>query len=205
MSPFRKTLTPPVGASLRWRPMWVRRLAFCCEVVAWLVRRVYRLARFGWRHRQGVVTVVAVAALGWVMRAWNYDGRVGILWLLLLASLLWVHVQPGSDRRRLLAWWRWLTVYRWEWGPAMTLTGLSYGGRLPTLRRVEIDGALDVVHCRMLPGQVAERWHDQRDYLAQVFGAASCRVLAVGNRSPLLVLEFAIPGRARTPGNGESW
>ena len=196
----RTTSAPP---KLAWTPLWWRRFRFACSVVAWLVRLPFRVGAWCWRHREGL-TIAAVVGGAWVTV--DVLGRRSLpLIVLALAACLWSYFQPCSGRRWLLARWRRFWVYRRHWQPACVLAGLSYGGRLPVLRRVEIDGALDVVHCRMLPGQVAERWHDQRDYLAQVFGAASCRVLAVGGRSPLLVLEFAVPGRARTPGDGEGW
>jgi hypothetical protein len=202
---FRRKLAAPVGSSLPWRPMWWRRAAFAGTVVAWACRRAYRLARFGWRHRYPLVVVTLAASLWWVMDVARTQPRKGVILLLLLACLSWSYAQPAERPNRLRAWWRYATIYRREFQPAMTLAGLAHGSLLPKLERVEIDGPFDVVTVRPLPGQVPQDYMRQRERLATVFGASSCEVLVFEGRSDRLVLEFAVPGRTSLPGVNEPW
>jgi hypothetical protein len=143
-----------------------------------------------------------MAALWWLMLALQTRSRVAGLGLLLLACTVWAYFQPCSGKRWFLAQWRYYAIYRRDWIPAMKLSGLAHGELMPRLRRVEIDGVMDVVHVAMIPGQVAERWHQQREYLAQVFGARFCTIFAVGDRSPVLLLEFAVRPGPAAPDDG---
>jgi DNA segregation ATPase FtsK/SpoIIIE, S-DNA-T family len=201
---FRRTLAAPPSAP--WRPLWLRRAVFAAAVVRWLCRAAAGLTRYGWCHRQGLVTAVLVAALWVVMDAVDTKPRQAMVGLLLLGCVAFAAWQPAlCERRPLLAWWRRVFLYRREWDPAMTLAGLSHGRLLPRLRSVRVDGPFDIVELVMLPGQVAADWVAQRERLAQVFGAASCEVYGVGGRSRLLALELTVPGRVTLPAADESW
>jgi S-DNA-T family DNA segregation ATPase FtsK/SpoIIIE len=201
---FRRTLAQP--APPPWRPLMWRRAVFAGTLLAWFCRGWFRAARFGWRHREGLTTVALVVALYWLMGELDTRPRQAAVGLLLVACLAWVVWQPKlcGTNRPLLAAWRRMAVYRREWGPAMTLAGLGHRRVLPRLLGVEVDGVMDVVRVEMLPGQVPDDWHQKRERLAQVFGARLCTVYAVGDRSPVLLLEFAARPGPAAPDDG-SW
>jgi DNA segregation ATPase FtsK/SpoIIIE, S-DNA-T family len=207
---LRKSTAPGPGERLPVRgPRWWERTVFLAAVVAWVCRRGFLLCRFAVRHWATTATAAAVVALWWVM---SVVGRGPVFFLLATALFsAWAFAmfsETTLERRalvRLHAAWRYVAVYRFHWQPACVLSGLARGERLPRITRVRVDGAADLVHVVMLPGQIAEDWHSRRERLAQVFGARSCRVYEFGPRSRRLVLEFVVPGRAHGPAAGEGW
>lgn len=124
-----------------------------------------------------VVTNTVLPALVVALAA----GGVLCLWWALDPTAVQRHVlEPAQLRLR-----EWFT-YRRHWQPAMLTAGLSlrdsWGGDLPTLRRVGSDAGRDVLRVRMLPGQTLEQWTAAAPALAQTFGARAVRVRRVPNR-----------------------
>jgi DNA segregation ATPase FtsK/SpoIIIE, S-DNA-T family len=214
MSLLRRSTRPGVGESLPVRgPRWWEQIRWTVVVVAWVCRRTGRACRWAVRHWGATATAVAVVGLWWVM---SVVGR-GLVFFVLGGCLFsaWAFAMFSDTTLERRAWgrahaaWRYLTLYRREWQPAMLLSGLAHGSgarqRLPRIVRVRVDGPADVVHVVMLPGQIAEDWHARRERLAHVFGARSCRVYEHGPRSRRLVLEFVVAGRVQGPAAGEGW
>jgi S-DNA-T family DNA segregation ATPase FtsK/SpoIIIE len=168
----------------------------------WLVIALWLLLRWLAGHRR-CAAVLAVA--GWVL--WMDAVLPAVAVALTVAGLLcgWWVLEPASFARWVtrpvqLELREWLT-YRREWQPAMLTAGLSlresWGGDLPTLRRVSSDAGRDVLRVKMLPGQTLEKWTGATAALAQTFGARAVRVRRVLNRPQELDLLVTLRGGAQ--------
>ncbi|MER7503741.1 FtsK/SpoIIIE domain-containing protein [Nonomuraea pusilla] len=180
--PPRIVSTTPDTAVV-FRPAVVKAPAILTFVVlGW--RAVVSLVLTVWRHPVAVL-VVAVPCVLSALYGWRTA-------LLLLTPALVGLVSWGMlDRptfmhwvgRRLLAWWRLVSVYRRHWQPVMIVSGLGrhIRGRdyLPKLGKVTCTSWADLVTVRMLSGQAVKDWADRADNLARGFGASSCRVSVV--------------------------
>ncbi len=153
-------------------------------IVLLLARLLVGLVRLVWRHPIALVVAAAPVAVCWL-----YGWRVTIATACMTGSALaaWASLDRPSFARlvgwRLLAWWRWVWVYRRHWQPVMIVSGLGrhLRGRdyLPTLVKVRCDGWADRVTVKMLHGQAVKDWADRIEHLAHGFGAPSCRVTVV--------------------------
>ena len=151
-----------------------------------LLRRVVRTAV---RHPVGTGVLVCIIALA------RLSGLVGVAIPILVALVVlfgWSRIHPVSYRRVVVSGWRWFSVYRYKWQPAMVTCGLavhlSDREYLPTIRKVISDEYLDVVQVRMLVGQSPEEYEAQVSQLAHTFGALGCRVRV--DRPGQIWLEF---------------
>jgi len=176
-------------------------------IVVHLARLLAALARLVWRH-----PVALAGAATPVAACWLYGWHVTLAAVCMTTSALtaWATLHRSSFARllgwRLLAWWRWVWVYRRHWQPVMVVSGLGrhLRGRdyLPALLKVRCDDWADHVTVRMLHGQAVKDWTDRADHLAHGFGAAGCRGsvaragrlrLTFPRRDPLAVPLPAIP------------
>ena len=96
----------------------------------------------------------------------------------------WRRLHPDHFRehvtQRLRQVWRRWWIYRRNWQPAMTLSGLTKRlqgvEQLPGLGDIACVGGFDYVIVAMLPGQIFDDWAGAAPRLAQSFGADECRV-----------------------------
>lgn len=163
-----------------WRPTVVRTPAIVVLVV-WLWRLVAGTVKTVVRHPWACGLV---AVLGGV--TWLFGWRVAVLGAsgACLGLSAWAGLWPSVFVRvvgwRMVAWGRWMWVYRRRWRSVMSVAGLavSVGGRgyAPELVRVGCDRVADRVRVRMLEGQSDQDWADRSPNLAHGFGAAWCRV-----------------------------
>ncbi|WP_283135106.1 FtsK/SpoIIIE domain-containing protein [Rhizohabitans arisaemae] len=161
-------------------------------VTIWLtVWRVLRgLVRLLVRHPLACGLTSGVGVLWWVC-GW----RVTLVMVAVLGCGLgfWASWWPEKFivvvGWRLLAWWRWMWVYRRRWGGVMAITGLARSVEgstfAPDLVKVTCNGWADTVTVQMLRGQTDQDWADVSGGLAHGFGASWCKVT-----SPM-------PGRVR--------
>ncbi|MFC4062394.1 FtsK/SpoIIIE domain-containing protein [Planomonospora corallina] len=163
-----------------FRPAVVRTPAFVTLVI-FAARLVAGLVRLVWRHPVASAVVAAPCAV-----AWLYGWRAGLVLVAVAvtALTLWCSLHRPSFLRwagwRLLAFWRFLWIYRRHWQAVMVVSGLGrhLRGRdyIPHLIRVRCTSWADVVTVKMLHGQAVKDWADRLDHLAHGFGARSCRV-----------------------------
>ncbi|GAA3143129.1 FtsK/SpoIIIE domain-containing protein [Planomonospora alba] len=163
-----------------FRPAVVRTPAFVTLVI-FAARLVAGLVRLLWRHPIASAVVAVPCALSW----W-YGWRAGLVLVAVVVTVLtlWCSLHRPSFLRwagwRLLAFWRFLWVYRRHWQAVMVVSGLGrhLRGRdyIPHLVRVRCTSWADVVTVKMLHGQAVKDWADRLDHLAHGFGARSCRV-----------------------------
>jgi S-DNA-T family DNA segregation ATPase FtsK/SpoIIIE len=187
--------------SLRFRAPSVR-IPLRWLVAGWLVLVTWRLTRWLAMHpRTTLVLAVAVwltVAGWWPVALWLLAGLAGALamWWALNPDAVRVHVTERLQLRLRAQW-----TYRRMWQPAMVTAGLSFrdswGGDLPTLRKVSDDGGRDLLRVAMLPGQTLEQWTGATAALAQTFGARSVRVRRIPDRPQELLLVVARRGGAR--------
>jgi DNA segregation ATPase FtsK/SpoIIIE, S-DNA-T family len=205
MTLLRRTLDPGVGEVTPWRPLWVHRIAFCAHVVAWLSRRMYRLTRWAAHNWVGFA---AVAGLYVLLTGLADRRRWNIVFLLLMAAVLWVTWMPRvfEGQRPVQSWRRKHLTYARHWQPVMLMAGLSraYGGRelLPKIVRVRSTDVLDQVTVKVIEGQVLGDYVAKADRLAEGFGAVTCLVQP-GRRRRTIVLQLAVPGLRDLPVNGQ--
>ncbi|MFC3997858.1 FtsK/SpoIIIE domain-containing protein [Nocardiopsis sediminis] len=160
---------------------------------SWLVRLVRLLVLLPFRFPVAVITasvsVLVFNHLGWVWLA--------VAWTVAdLGLLVWWRRWPQTFRRyvalRVLAAWRWLSVYQRHWQPVLVVAGLaeSYQERryLPRIRRVTCTDWADRVRVRLVAGTSPADMEQRVSELAHGFGAPSCRVSVLGARD--VVLEF---------------
>ncbi|MBG0814322.1 FtsK/SpoIIIE domain-containing protein [Planomonospora sp. ID82291] len=175
-----------------FRPAVVRTPAFVTLVIfAWRV--LAGLVRLLWRHPVASAVIAVPAAV-----AWLYGWRLGLVLIAVAVTVLalWCSVHRPSFLRlvgwRLLAFWRFVWIYRRHWQAVMVVSGLGrhLRGRdyLPHLVKVTCTSWADVVTVKMLHGQAVKDWADRIDHLAHGFGARSCRVSIA--RAGRLVLVF---------------
>ncbi|MFI7043279.1 FtsK/SpoIIIE domain-containing protein [Streptosporangium sandarakinum] len=189
-----------------FRPAVVRTPAFVTLVIfAW--RLLAGLVKLVWRHPVASVVVAAPCALA----CW-YGWRAGLISIAAVVTLpaLWFTLHRPSFLHlagwRLLAFWRFIWIYRRHWQPVMIISGLGrhLRGRdyLPRLLSVRCTSWADVVTVKMLSGQAVKDWTDRLDQLAHGFGARSCRVsiaragrlhLVFPRRDPLATPMPAVP------------
>ncbi|GGL22851.1 FtsK/SpoIIIE domain-containing protein [Planomonospora parontospora] len=189
-----------------FRPAVVRTPAFVTLVIfAW--RLLAGLVRLVWRHPVASAVVAVPCAV-----AWLYGWRTGLVLIAVAVTVLalWCSVHRPSFLRlvgwRLLAFWRFLWIYRRHWQAVMVVSGLGrhLRGRdyLPHLVKVTCTSWADVVTVKMLHGQAVKDWADRIDHLAHGFGVRSCRVsiaragrltLVFPRRDPLSTPLPAIP------------
>ncbi|MET9064185.1 FtsK/SpoIIIE domain-containing protein [Streptosporangium sandarakinum] len=194
------------GTAVVFRPAVLRTPAFITLVIfAW--RLLAGLVKLLWRHPVAPVVVAAPCALA----CW-YGWRWGLISIAatVTASALWFTLHRPSFLRligwRLLAFWRFIWIYRRHWQPVMIISGLGrhLRGRdyLPRLVRVHCTSWADVITVKMLSGQAVKDWADRLDQLAHGFGARSCRVsiaragrlhLVFPRRDPLATPMPAVP------------
>lgn len=180
-------------------------------LAVWAARRAGRLAVWAVRHPRAVLLAAAVVALEQLVAV------VGPQLLEISAAALaggllaWRLAHRSSFARRVgrpaRSAWRRVWVYRREWQPAMVTAGLALGPRLPRLCRVRATRELDVVTVRMLPGQTLTDWSKAGERLAQTFGVAACRPVAIPGRVQLVELRcltgrdpLAAPVPVQVPG-----
>ncbi|MBG0827633.1 cell division protein FtsK [Planomonospora sp. ID67723] len=189
-----------------FRPAVVRTPAFVTLVIfAW--RLVAGLVRLVWRHPIASAVVAAPCALAWLY-GWRWG--LGLVAGTVAALVVWCFLHRPSFLRlagwRLLAWWRFVWIYRRHWQPVMIVSGLGrhLRGRdyLPHLVAVTCTSWADVVTVKMLHGQAVKDWSDRIEHLAHGFGARSCRVsiaragrlhLVFPRRDPLATPLPAVP------------
>ena len=194
---LRPEARPP---SLRFRgpnihvPLWL----LAC---GWLLVGCWRMLRWLAVHPRCTVVAAVAAALVWTDTV--LPAGV-VLALALSAALGWWAVDPATFTAlvgvRVQLWLREWFTYRRDWQPAMLTSGLtlreSWGGDLPTLRRVRSDGRQDVLRVRMLPGQTPETWKAASAQLAQTFSARQVRVRRVAGRAQELDLLVTLRSRS---------
>ncbi|GAA3016526.1 FtsK/SpoIIIE domain-containing protein [Streptosporangium longisporum] len=145
-----------------------------------------------WRLVVGVVHLVVrhpvacslVALVSGMVYALGVRLASIIVVALLCAVSTWAGLWPVPGMRvigwPLVAWWRWMWVYRRRWGSVLAVTGLrrSINGRTytPDLLRVTCSSWADVVTVRMLAGQSDEDWAARAPNLAHGFGSPWCRI-----------------------------
>ncbi|SDM22763.1 DNA segregation ATPase FtsK/SpoIIIE, S-DNA-T family [Nonomuraea maritima] len=162
-------------------------------IVLLVFRMLAGLVRTIWRHPIACAIPVALGA-AWCVYGW--PASASLLGTVVLLLISWAFLDRPSFSRlvgyRLLAWWRFVWVYRRHWQPVMTVSGLGrhIRGRdyLPVLGKVTCTSWADQVTVRMLKGQAVKDWTDRLDHLAQGFGATSCRVSLV--KAGQLMLTF---------------
>lgn len=198
----RRVLRPEAAVpSLRFRAPSVR-IGLGWLFLGWLGVVAWQMLRWLVVHPRCTV-VLAVA--GWLL--WTDSVVPALVIALATAGLLcgWWVLKPESFARRVthpvqLELREWLT-YRREWQPAMLTSGLSlresWGGDLPTLRKVGSDAGRDLLRVRMLPGQTLEQWTGAAPALAQTWNARQVRVRRVPNRPQELDLLVTLRGGAR--------
>ncbi|PZG16637.1 FtsK/SpoIIIE domain-containing protein [Nonomuraea aridisoli] len=162
-------------------------------IVILIWRMLAGLVRTAWRHPIAA-TVPVIPGAVWYVYGW--PASASLSGTVVLALISWAFIDRPSFVRlvgyRLLAWWRFVWIYRRHWQPVMIVSGLGrhLKGRdyLPILGKVTCTSWADLVTVRMLKGQAVKDWSDRLDHLAQGFGARSCRVaLASSGR---LILTF---------------
>jgi hypothetical protein len=198
---FRRTLAPAIGQSLPWRPAWWLKLQFTAHVTAWITRRLWRLGRWVVANWVGFVAVGGL----WILMTGLADRRRwNVLFLLLLASVLWVAWQPrlAEGQRPVRSWRRKVWTYRREWQPILMLAGLAPHGLLPKLLRVRSTAVLDQLTVRLVDGQTVQDWVSRADRLAEGFGAVTCLVQP-GRRRRTIVLQLTVPGLRDLPRDGQ--
>ncbi|GAA3443333.1 FtsK/SpoIIIE domain-containing protein [Planomonospora venezuelensis] len=189
-----------------FRPAVVRTPAFVTLVIlTW--RLVAGLVRLIWRHPIASAVVAIPGAVCWLY-GWRWG--LGLTAGTVAALVAWCFLHRPSFLRivgwRLLAWWRFVWIYRRHWQPVMIVSGLGrhLRGRdyLPHLVTVTCTSWADVVTVKMLHGQAVKDWSDRIEHLAHGFGARSCRVsiaragrlqLVFPRRDPLAVPLPAVP------------
>ncbi|MFC4061178.1 FtsK/SpoIIIE domain-containing protein [Planomonospora corallina] len=197
----RDLVSTTPDTAIVFRPTVVNTPAIVVIVIA-LWRFLAGIVHTVWRHPTAVASLLVPAAVA-VRYGWTWAGLLvgsvlvlGVVWALLhrvsfLAVAGW----------RLLAFWRWMWIYRRHWQPVMVIAGLSkvMKGRdyLPVLVRVSCDDFTDRVTVKMLSGQSVEDWAKRTDHLAHAFGALSCRVSIV--RAGRLLLTFPRRDPLATP------
>lgn len=156
------------------------------EQVVWAV--LSGLSRLVWMLLRWAVVFplisVPLAACGFA--AYRLGGEAGA-WcfaLFLVLLLLWRLALPRSFRswvsRRIWVRWRAWSVYREQWASVCALHGLTSqlndSVLVPSLQRLVIGDAVDVLTVRMLAGQSTTDWQRQAEALAHAFGASLVRV-----------------------------
>jgi DNA segregation ATPase FtsK/SpoIIIE, S-DNA-T family len=192
---LQKQLRPGVGASLTPKARAVR-VPLKVVLTLWALRRVTRLGWWLVTHPRSLACAGLGIGAAWAVRRYGPGWLALSVALLALALLVWMRADRKSFGRwvtdPLRARWRRLTVYRWNWEPAMTTAGLAVaeGQVLPVLGRVRCRRNVDVVRAQMCPGQTVEKWTKAAEQLAQTFGALDLRVRSVRNRPHLVELWF---------------
>ncbi|MBG0820575.1 cell division protein FtsK [Planomonospora sp. ID91781] len=175
-----------------FRPAVVRTPAFVTLVIfAW--RLLAGLVRLLWRHPVASAVVAVSSAVAWL---YGWRAGLGLIAAAVTVLALWCSVHRPSFLRLvgwpLLAFWRFVWIYRRHWQAVMVVSGLGRHLRsrdyLPHLIRVRCTSWADVVTVKMLHGQAVKDWADRIDHLAHGFGARSCRVSIA--RAGRLVLVF---------------
>ncbi|MEU3229635.1 FtsK/SpoIIIE domain-containing protein [Nocardiopsis alba] len=160
---------------------------------SWIYRFVRLLVLLPFRFPVMVSSTVTVSVCWW------YSGWAGLAVLacgVSVVSLIWWRTWPDSYRYcvtwRLLAWWRYLAVYRRHWQPVLVISGLaeSYQERryLPRIRRVTCNARADYVRVSLVAGTSPTDFEHRVVELAHGFAAPSCRVTVNGPRD--ITLEF---------------
>ncbi|GAA1018658.1 hypothetical cell division FtsK/SpoIIIE protein [Acrocarpospora pleiomorpha] len=202
----RNLVTTTPDTAIVFRPA-VMKTPAVVTLVIWLWRLTLGTIRILWRHP---IAVAIPATLTAVQRFYGWGVLLILLDIAATALAFWTFLDRPSFLRlvgwRLLAFARWLWIYRRHWQPVMIVSGLGrhLRGRdyLPRLVRVSCDGWADRVHVRMLGGQTVKDWTDRIDHLAHGFGSRSCRitiakagrlVLTFPRRDPLAALIPALP------------
>ncbi|MEO3855618.1 FtsK/SpoIIIE domain-containing protein [Acrocarpospora sp. B8E8] len=201
----RNLVTTTPDTAIVFRPAVVKTPAI--TLVIWSWRLITGTIRIFWRHP---IAVAIPATLAAVQQMYGWGVLLILIDIAATALAAWAFLGRPSFLRlvawRLLAFARWLWIYRRHWQPVMVVSGLGrhLRGRdyLPRLVRVSCDGWADRVHVRMLGGQTVKDWTDRIDHLAHGFGSRSCRitiakagrlVLTLPRRDPLAAPIPAIP------------
>jgi S-DNA-T family DNA segregation ATPase FtsK/SpoIIIE len=162
-------------------------------LASWIWRLVRFLVTLPFRFPVLVATVsVSFTAWWWL----DWPGLAGLWGAAAVASLAWWRTWPDSYRYcvtlRMLAWWRYVFVYRRHWQPVLVISGLaeSYQERryLPRIRRVACSEWADRVRVSLVAGTSPAEFETRVAELAHGFGAPSCRVVVEGPRK--IILEF---------------
>ncbi|SKA30951.1 DNA segregation ATPase FtsK/SpoIIIE, S-DNA-T family [Marinactinospora thermotolerans DSM 45154] len=162
-------------------------------LASWIIRLLRVLVLAPIRFPVAVGSTAALTTTGYLF------GTVGLTVTVIAATsvlLTWRTRWPLSFHRlvalRVLAAWRWITVYRRHWQPVLVVAGLaeSYQERryLPRIRKVTCSSWADRVRVRLVAGTAPADVEQRVAELAHGFGAASCRVTVLGPRD--VVLEF---------------
>ncbi|GGT00123.1 hypothetical cell division FtsK/SpoIIIE protein [Planobispora rosea] len=204
--PARDLVSTTPDTAVVFRPSVVQVPAIVTVLIA-LWRFLGGTVRTIYRH-----PIACLLCLGLAWLIYSVGWQRALLLILAETGLLiaWARLERASFCAlvgwRLLAWYRWMWIYRRHWQPTMVISGLgrTSGGRefLPRLRKVTCDGWADTVRIKMLSGQSHEDWEKRAPHLAHAFGAPSCRVtvgkpgwlaLTFPRRDPLAVPLPAIP------------
>ncbi|WP_214109731.1 FtsK/SpoIIIE domain-containing protein [Acrocarpospora catenulata] len=176
----RNLVTTTPDTAIVFRPAVVKTPALLTLAI-WIWRLLASVIRIVWRHPilAGLLSAFTVC---WA----RYGHLVALITAdaVLTTALVWAALDWDSFRRlvgwRVLAFGRWLWIYRRHWQPVMTVSGLGrhLRGRdyLPRLLKVRCDGWADHVTVGMLAGQAVKDWTDRIDHLAHGFAAPSCRI-----------------------------
>jgi S-DNA-T family DNA segregation ATPase FtsK/SpoIIIE len=181
--------------SLRFRPPSIH-IPLWLMAVGWLVALTWRGLRWLAVHRR---TAIVLGTALWLALADLVLEAAVLLLVVAGAGCLWWAASPDTFRRLVLArvqlWLREWFTYRRNWQPAMLTCGLtlreSWGGDIPTLRRVTTEDGRDLLRVRMLDGQTAEQWQAAAPALASTFGVRAVRIRRT-DRPRELVLVVAL-------------
>ncbi|MEO3862491.1 FtsK/SpoIIIE domain-containing protein [Acrocarpospora sp. B8E8] len=150
-------------------------------ICVWLWRLLSGLVALVWRHPVACLLISATAAGVYEIGV----RRMAAGWIGASCALgAWALWNNASFMRwvgyPVLAWARWLVVYRRKWRSVIAVAGLAGNMRgrayVPDLVRVRCDARNDVVMVRMLSGQSDEEFADRAPNLAHGFGASRVRV-----------------------------
>jgi len=164
----------------------VLRMPWPLVIAGWTGVRLWGLLRWLAAHGVGTLTILGLWGLWWLVR------HGAGLWLAMAAGV--VLLTMGVAMEAQWTWWRKtvaavasfrrLRAYERQWDTAMVGAGLTRGDDLPTLMAHRFGGVLgerdlDVLHVKMLPGQLVSDWRAQSVRLAAALGLQRLRCHAV--------------------------
>jgi DNA segregation ATPase FtsK/SpoIIIE, S-DNA-T family len=179
------------------RPKWAPPVLHMPPVIVLVYNLIGALARLVWFLARHPIEVGVAGGLGWLAYTfgWQTPALIVAVVLALLGGwavtdlvLVGFGVWTVADRWSFVRWvarplrarWRYVRVYRANWAPVMTLSGLAFYRNahqyLPSIKRVVCTGTTDRVLVKMLSGQAPSIWEDHTTNLAHGFEAQVCRI-----------------------------